>query len=212
VRPAAAAFAILAGCANLPPEIEQLSMRAVEPGVELAVAVGAHDPDGDPLSFELAVAPPGATLAPTPGSGALIRWLPGAADVGEHLFVVSASDGAFVRHRGFRVAVRFSAGGSPPVFVAPLAAGLAFDPAAERCVDVPVEVADPDSLRVTVALVAPSPAGAVLTPETGFRHRLVWCPSGAAAAVAPVRFVLAATDGDHARVDKSYLVVPRVAP
>jgi hypothetical protein len=94
-----------------------------------------------------------------------------------------------------------------PRFVSPAGAGIVFDASRERCLAIPVEVSDPDSQTVTVVLQPPSPEGATLTSEGTRRHRLVWCPSDEAAGERLVRFVLAASDGEHPAVEKPYVVL-----
>jgi hypothetical protein len=94
-----------------------------------------------------------------------------------------------------------------PRFVSPVGAGIVFDASRERCLAIPVEVSDPDSRTVTVTLQPSSPEGAALTPEGSRRHRLVWCPGDEGAGEQLVRFVLAAQDGEHPAVEKTYVVL-----
>ncbi|MBI5501809.1 MAG: hypothetical protein HY907_16320 [Deltaproteobacteria bacterium] len=99
--------------------------------------------------------------------------------------------------------------GSAPRFVSPAGAGTVFDRSRERCLAIPVEVADPDSRAVTVAMRFPSPESATLAPDGSRRHRLVWGPDGEPAGERLERFVLAAQDADHPAVEKTYLVLLR---
>lgn len=76
---------------NTPPKVlAGPQWRTGQDGV-LLYQVAAADADGDPLTFSLSPdAPKGMTIDPKTG---LLRWRPGAADVGTHRFSITVSDG-----------------------------------------------------------------------------------------------------------------------
>jgi hypothetical protein len=58
-------------------------------GRKTSVAIGAQDPDGDPLTFSVEVLPAGAVLNATTG---VLTWTPARAQIGKHRLVVRVSD------------------------------------------------------------------------------------------------------------------------
>ncbi len=85
---------------NRPPKIEAQQDAEIGAGNTFSRTIVATDPDGDAVTLTLLSGPPGATL-----SGATLSWPTGAADLGEHVFSVLATDPAGTTG-GARFAVR----------------------------------------------------------------------------------------------------------
>lgn len=74
---------------NWPPEIVSEPVLDATEGEAYRYTVGASDPDGDPLVFELINGPDGMLMDASSGE---LTWTPTASQVGEHEVRVSASD------------------------------------------------------------------------------------------------------------------------
>jgi choice-of-anchor C domain-containing protein len=79
----------VATAANLGPVIQSIGGTSANSGTLLQIPVKASDPENDPISYSLPVAPPGMTIHPRLGT---IAWIPGYDQLGAHSVVVQASD------------------------------------------------------------------------------------------------------------------------
>lgn len=86
-----AAYDILAGASNSPPQIGSTPVTTASEGVAYGYDVDATDPDGDALSHALIQAPAGMTIDAASG---LIAWTPSATQVGNQAVTVQVTDGA----------------------------------------------------------------------------------------------------------------------
>lgn len=83
-------------------------------GAAYAYAASAVDPDGHPVTYDLALAPVGMTID---GSTGLVAWSPQPADAGLHEVAVAASDNRGARtEQRFTLSVVDAATNRPPVF------------------------------------------------------------------------------------------------
>jgi len=99
---------IIAGCipttpiVNLTPEITTDPVRKATVGMEYTYDVDATDPDGDALTYSLAVKLTGMIINPATG---LIKWIPVTDQVGKNLVTVKVSDGALSDTQSFNISV-----------------------------------------------------------------------------------------------------------
>lgn len=200
---------------NAAPEIEAVEDRNAVVGQELSITLRGSDADGDALSFgfssdlgdlrgRASVEPAGAD-----DTVAVFRYTPVVSDVGIHAFDFSVSDAVDSATVSANIDVRALATGSgAPVFRRPLGSGTTLDLASNDCVDVAIEIEDPDSPGVTLS--ADPLEGAELVQDSGLTASWQWCPSAAqieADDYYPVRFH--ADDGENPIVTKDFLVVLR---
>ncbi len=177
---------------NEPPRLGYLGDVVGVVGKTMRIPVRVADLDQDPLSYELAGLPAGASIVPTAVYGfAEIVWTPTAADLGNHDATVTVRDsgnngtGAVGESTGgFRIVVRNA--NSAPVLV----------PVGDRTVtegavlSFQLRALDADG-DVVSFLAEDLPAGAVLDPLTGV---FTWRPALNTAGTRSITFV--ATDGD----------------
>jgi RHS repeat-associated protein len=81
---------------NRAPVFQTQPITTAQPGQVYRYQAKATDPDADPITYDLSLAPAGMTIDATSG---IITWSPGAAESGDHTVIVRASDG----RQGFAV-------------------------------------------------------------------------------------------------------------
>ena len=86
---ALAAYQILGGGANTPPQITSVPVTSATQGVLYQYDVEASDAEGDALTYSLTQAPAGMTIDPASG---LISWTPSATQVGNSAVTVRVTD------------------------------------------------------------------------------------------------------------------------
>jgi hypothetical protein len=194
------------------PEIDGLSDQVAEVGSELTIELNGTDADGDRLEYgfhaaDLAEIEERAEITRAPSGAGVFRWTPIAADIGEHAFDFTVSDGARSSMVTISIEVRSAVGAaSAPVFRQPLGSGTTLDLGQEACVELEVVVEDQDSARVEITQGEPVIAGATLTARDGLSASWRWCPTSAQQAERSHALVLAADDGD-ARTVKHFVIV-----
>ena len=141
----------------------------------------AFDPDNDPLTFDLPLAPGGMTVHPQRG---IVVWQPTRDQVGTHQVVVRVSDGrGGVALQPFEIIV--VPPNSPPIITS--------TPPSPAVVDLPLQYpvraqdADGDSL---VFRTENAPAGVQINPQTGL---LTWTPTSGQ--LGQHTFTVAVSDG-----------------
>jgi hypothetical protein len=200
----------IVGCdSGAPPELEVTDQVAAV-GIQLVVELEGTDPDGDSLSYgvEGDIELVGATITRSPRGVGVFRWTPVAADVGEHVFDFTASDGSNTTTASVNVDVR-SAIGAVPIFREPLGAGTVHDLAGNPCVMLSIVIEDQDTPQVTLAQEEPLIEGGMLRQEDGTTGTWEWCPTPAQAAAERHTLVLSADDGENPKTIKNYILVLR---
>jgi hypothetical protein len=108
-------FTIIVTCVNLGPTITSTPPTTAAPGAFYFYAVGAIDPENDPLTFSLLSTPPaGMSLDPATG---VLHWTPAASDAGTSVQVaIEVDDGeGNLATQSFTIQVATQAPLQPPV-------------------------------------------------------------------------------------------------
>ncbi len=114
------------------------------------------------------------------------------------------------RRDGQTIEIHVQAGvGTAPAFVEPLASGVSFDVRRRACLELRVEVEDPDTARVVLGLEPPLIEGAKLEQTEDQTGLWSWCPSEEQLAVQRHRMALSADDGVNPKTVKSLVIVLR---
>ena len=199
-----------------PPTLLDVGDQVAVVGQQLVLQLVANDPDGDELYYEVAsTAPDLATttaITKTPAGQGIFTFTPLASQIGVQLFDFSAFDGRFRHTLTISIDVRGAVGsGSMPVFRRPLGAGTVLDLEQAECMDLAIEIADPDSASVTLEQQAPIIEGATLTTDAnGLSGTWSWCPSRAQIEGDDRYYLtLSADDGDNLPVTKDFAIVLR---
>lgn len=144
------------------------SVPTVEAGVgrSYRYQAVATDPDGDPVSFHLTIAPAGMTIDEKTG---LISWSPTEADLGSHTVVVHVDDGrGGTTDQTFDVSAMIPPPNRPPIFTSL--------PTLDAYVGLPyaydADAFDADGDALTFTIVS-APEGVSIHPETGL---VSWTP------------------------------------
>ncbi|MBX3184996.1 MAG: PPC domain-containing protein [Polyangiaceae bacterium] len=200
--------------ANQPPSLAPLADAAGYVNQPISFGLVGSDPEGAALVFSFSTQSSGltshATLEAAGRDAAVFSWTPQVPDIGVHVVDFTVSDGSKSATRTVTIEVRSSGGGGSPVFRRPVGTGTTLDLAVTSCVELEVEVEDPDSQGVELTLGAPLVPGAELRQETGLTASLRFCPSKEALQAEDLftlRFV--ADDGDNPAVTKSFVVLPK---
>ncbi|MFN0250987.1 MAG: lamin tail domain-containing protein [Kofleriaceae bacterium] len=199
--------AVAACTDNGAPQIDGLADQTATVGVELVVFIDGTDPEGDRLTYGVdadVMLQGHASLTLNPSGMGVFRWTPTADDLGSNIFDFSASDGDLTTT--VSIAIEVSSATLVPIFRQPLGAGTQV-PAA-TCADFDVVVDDLDSLSVEITEVAPTIAGATLTPIDDHSARWRWCPTSQQIAESDrYTLVLSADDGENPPTLKYYVLV-----
>jgi hypothetical protein len=192
------------------PDLLGLTDQVAVVGQEFTLELEGVDPDGDRLSYsfqaESALAGR-AMMTQTPRGTGVFRWTPLAADVGQHAFDFTVSDGSNTTTVTINIDVRATSQGVPR-FIEPAGAGKAIDLSATPCVDLDIVVEDQDTPQVTITEEEPKIAGATLEQLDGTTAHWRWCPTASQAAETDrYTLVLGADDGEHMKVLKHYVLM-----
>jgi len=177
------ATAVACGPIGRAPELAGLSDQVAQVGTELTVNLDGTDPDGDRLSYDFHAADLSdlsdhAAITQSPSGTGVFRWTPLAADVGQHAFDFTASDGNHVTKVTINIDVRSAIGSATaPVFRQPLGTGTTLDLSKQQCIDLDIVVDDEDSARVSITQDEPVIDGAQLRTRDGLTATWHWCPT-----------------------------------
>ena len=202
-----------------PPVIQDIPNTEALVGQTLTITVIATDKDpGDKLTFRFEapnVPDIGTTAAMTtgPDGHGLFTFTPVASQLGPRLFDFYASDGKHEDVYTVEITVRGAVGsGSAPTFHQPMGPGIALAFAAGDSLSVPIELGDPDSTDLTLAVVPPTlEASELSAASNGFTGTWFWEPTREQTPKATNRFevTFSADDGDNPPTLKRFQVVLR---
>lgn len=154
--------------ANNPPTIVSTPITTATEDTPYSYDVDATDPDGDTLTYSLAVAPAGMNIDPATGE---ITWTPTNAQVGDNLVTVVVEDSAAASDsQSFTVAVA-NVNDAPQITSTPVTSATV-----DTLYTYDVDASDPDagdSLTLTFSLIA-APAGMTIDADTGL---IQWTPT-----------------------------------
>lgn len=212
------ALALAAGCnRGNPPQLLEVGNQVAVVGEPLVIQLVASDPEGDALTFGLYA--PGVpdidsttSIATTPAGLGIFTFTPLASQIGVQFFELSVSDGRESDSVVVIVDVRGAVGsGTMPVFRSPLGSGTVLDLDIDDCVQLDIEVEDPDSPMIALAELPPIIEGASLSASAdGRTGGWSWCPDRRQVESADrYTLTLVADDGDNPPVTKDFVVVLR---
>jgi len=211
-------LAPLPGCKKgNPPALLDVGDQVAVVGQQLVLQLVASDPDGDSLTFEIAAAgvpdlETTAAITKTPAGQGIFTFTPLASQIGVHLFDFSVNDGDHRFTLTITIEVRGALGtGTMPVFRKPLGAGTVLDLDQGDCMELEVEIADPDSTSITLEQEPPLIEGASLAVDAnGLGGSFSWCPSRQQVENDDRYYLtLSADDGDNPAVVKEFVIVLR---
>jgi len=186
-------FTIDVRAVNRPPSIQSVPPVTADPGQLYVYAVRATDPDGDPLSFRLAVQPDGMTIDQRTG---LIRWTPSVPAPSQHTVRIVVEDGyGGIGSQTYTLHVGQQAFNRPPI-ISSIPAYQAAEGATYRY---QVAARDPEGGPVRFELGA-SPPGMTVEATTG----LITWPN---AQSGEHTVTVVALDDQDARATQSYLLL-----
>jgi hypothetical protein len=203
------------GAKTSPPSIDPIDNQNGFVGQPLMIQLRASSATGAPLQYSFSVpAIPDlssrAMIRPYgDGSMAVFTWTPIASDVGQWQIDFNVTDGAATATETVDVEIDAGEiGSNAPVFVQPLGTGTTLDLNTAKCIDVPVQVNDNDTPRVTIAQEPQIIAGATLTTTGDQAATWHWCPSQTQIdAQNRYPLTLSASDGQNPKTIKNYLIV-----
>ena len=197
------------------PELSGLSDQVAQVGTELKVDLAGTDPDGDQLTYGFKAADledlsDRAQVSVSPSGNGVFRWTPNAADVGEHAFDFTVSDGDNKTTVTITIDVKSAIGSATaPVFRQPLGSGTTIDLVKKKCVELQVVIEDQDSAQVELAMEEPVIEGATLNQNDGLTASFMWCPTKEQEAETRYTLTISADDGSNPKTLKNYLIVLR---
>lgn len=157
---------VLFGAANRPPAFVTPPRVEVVAGKLYDYASDAFDPDGDALTYRLAIGPEDMTIDPQTGA---IDWQTGSGDAGNHSVLIEVSDGrGGIGQQRFVISVLDQAANRPPRFVST----PVIDAYVNQEYQYPSLAIDPDDDDLTYSLTD-GPSGMTIDAETG---EIVWTP------------------------------------
>lgn len=189
-------FSLEVACANLPPRIITNAPTQGAVDSRYLYAVGAIDPERQPLAFSLETAPSGMTI----DNKGVIRWTPSSSQQGTQDVVVLVKDsfGAEVR-QAYQVDVTNDPVNQAPVFLS--------RPVFRATIDEPysyqARAVDPEGSVVQYSLLSP-PAGMSIDPDSG---AISWTPNSGQAG--PHLIKIAADDGTGGRGIQTFALLAR---
>lgn len=204
----------IAACSsNGAPELESPGDQRAAVNVELALSLSASDPDGDPLTFTFDADLPNiqtrAHIEHESDGAAVFRWTPLISDVGTQRFTFAVTDGETTDAANIDIEIA-TAEGTAPMFVQPLGTGSTLDLTKQSCIEVPIDVSDPDSVSVTLGQEEPLIVGGELAQSGALSGSWSYCPTKEQIATEDrYSLVLSADDGDNPKTLKDYLIVLR---
>lgn len=153
------------GGANNPPAFRSTAPTIALVGQRYLYAAQAADPDGDPLSYDLPVAPAGMTVDPSSG---VVAWTPVPGQQGSQSVLLRVQDGwGGVALQPYTVVV--SALNHPPVITSTAPTGTA---SLGESYQYPVTAQDPDNDPLTYQLLQ-APSGMAINATSGL---VSWTP------------------------------------
>jgi len=204
------AVVVATGCGGQAPDLIGLEDQTAVVGQELVVKLNGTDPDGDRLKYTYTadVALSGrANMTQTPDGNGLFRWTPIAADVGQHVFDFTVSDGHNDTTVSINIDVESTAAGVPQ-FIQPAGTGTVVNLASDPCITVDITVQDSDTPQVTITEEDPKVAGAMFSQTDGTTAQWKWCPTQQQILDSDrYTLSLSADDGTHTKVSKNYVLV-----
>jgi len=211
-----ASLATLVACAGgTPPELDGLSDQVAQVGTELKIDLNGSSADGGKLTYGYHVADlmdvdANAQVTVSPSGAGVFRWTPLAADVGQHPFDFTVSNGDSTTTVTITIDVKSAIGSATaPVFRQPLGTGTTIDLAKATCVELDVVVEDQDTPMIKILQEAPLIDGATLVPQDGQSAKWKWCPTKAQQSEDRYTLTLSADDSDNPKTLKPYLIVLR---
>jgi hypothetical protein len=211
-----ASLATLVACAGgVPPELNGLTDQVAQVGTELKIDLNGSSQAGGKLTYnyhsgDLTDLDGHAEITVSPSGAGVFRWTPLAADVGEHPFDFSVSDGDAQSTTTITINVKSAIGSATaPIFRQPLGTGTTIDLSHTMCADLDIVVEDQDTSTVDIAMEEPTIDGAKLTSVDGQSAKFHWCPTKAQQGEDRYTLVLSANDQDNPKTIKNYLIVLR---
>ncbi|MAE67841.1 MAG: hypothetical protein CMJ18_26605 [Phycisphaeraceae bacterium] len=144
--------------------------------------ITAIDPDGDRLQFEIVEAPDtpiGVSISPIVRQGrddlqiGLLRWTPGAGELGQHDLTIMVSDGRLTDLQAFQVHVDHRTSNEAPVILSsPVTHAVA-----GRLYQADLSATDPDGDPIFWSFASDSKAPAGMTIEHEGGARISWVPT-----------------------------------
>ncbi len=199
-------LAVAASATNQAPQITANPRTTVTVGDTYQYQVRATDPDGDALTYSFGT-PTGGQLPPpglTIDSAGLLRWTPGAAQVGSYPIRVVVSDG----HAGtaqldftITVASRPAAIDGAPQFTS----SPSLSATADRVYTYQADALDPEGDPLTWTLRT-APAGMSVNAANGL---VTWIPALAQVSSTPFTVVLRASDPEGAYAEQTFSITVR---
>ncbi|WP_353929182.1 putative Ig domain-containing protein [Okeanomitos corallinicola TIOX110] len=183
---------VAAGGDNTAPSITSTAPDTVRVGSNLEYQVTATDAESDPLTYFLAEAPEGVTIASNTG---LVSWTPTESQTGEQTITVKVVDGrGGSDNQSFTLTVNEN---QKPVFTSnPLLTG---NP--NQIYEYDVDASDPEGTAITYSLRNGAPDGMTIDPDTGV---IQWTPTAEQQGQFPI--TVFANDAEGERAVQSFLL------
>ena len=183
---------VAAGGDNIAPNITSTAPDTVRVGSNLEYQVTATDAENDPLTYFLAEAPEGVTIASDTG---LVSWTPTEEQTGEQTISVKVVDGRGGSDtQSFVLTVDEN---QKPVFTSnPFLAG---NP--NQLYEYDVDASDPEGTAITYSLRGGAPDGMTIDPDTGV---IQWTPAAEQQGQFPI--TVFANDAEGERAVQSFLL------
>ncbi len=212
---AALATAVASCSGGAAPELNGLTDQVAQVGTELKLELDGTSENGGKLSYRYHAADlmdldGHAEITVSPDGSGVFRWTPLAADVGNHPFDFTVSNGSDDTTVTINIDVKSAIGSATaPIFRQPLGTGTTVDLTHTMCVSLDVVVEDQDTPQVKIAQEEPLIDGATLTQTDGQTAKWNWCPTRDQASETRNTLVLSADDMDNPKTIKNYLIVLR---
>ncbi|CAN5262933.1 hypothetical protein BH11MYX1_BH11MYX1_34970 [soil metagenome] len=214
-----ASLATLVACTGgAPPVLDGLTDQVAQVGTELKIDLNGSSPGGGRLSYgyhaaDLTDLDGHAQVTVSPSGSGVFRWTPLAADVGQHPFDFTVSNGGDTTTVTVTIDVKSAIGSATaPVFRQPLGTGTTIDLTTRTCVDLDIVVEDQDTSTFAIEQAIPIIDGATLETVDGQSAKWHWCPSKAQESEDRYTLTLSADDMDNPKTIKDYLIVLRGSP
>ncbi len=211
-------LATLVACGSgAPPELDGLSDQVAQVGTELKLDLNGSSESGGRLTYgyhaaDLDDLDGNAQVTVSPSGSGVFRWTPLAADVGQHPFDFTVSNGDATTTVTVTIDVKSAIGSATaPIFRQPLGTGTTIDLATQQCVDLDVVAEDQDTPTIAIAQEMPLIDGATLDTVDGQTAKWHWCPTKAQESEDRYTLTLSADDSDNPKTIKDYLIVLRGA-
>ncbi|MDF1563878.1 MAG: lamin tail domain-containing protein [Deltaproteobacteria bacterium] len=147
-------------CGGKPPTLLAIGNQTVAAGETLTIDIAASDPDTSRLSFSAENLPAGSTLDSSGEAQARFRWVPTAADVGDHHVDFFVTDGRSIDSEAIVITVTSGGGTDGPEFVGQTTWVLEAD---QKSIQKTIEVRDDAATSIDWTIQG-NPAGSTFTP------------------------------------------------